>query len=88
MKLIWKFPLSLTDSVIVKMPKNAKIISLQVQNEIPTIWAIVNDDQEFEERKFNIYPTGSWLDEELKQAYIETIQIRKLVFHVFEEEIA
>lgn len=67
------------------MPKGAKILSLQMNNKMPCIWAIVNPNAEKEVRKFNIYGTGHNITEDdLK--YIGTFQMHNdmLVFHLFE----
>jgi len=87
---IWKFPLKTTDYQEVSMPKGAQILSIQVQNEVPCIWAVVDDNADKEVRIFEIYGTGNgysdlkWFGKE--HSFIGTYQLYNgdLVFHCFE----
>lgn len=84
-KQIWKYQLLTIGINEIEMPKGAKILSLQMNNKIPCIWAIVNPNAEKEIRRFNIYGTGHNITEDdLK--YIGTFQMHNdmLVFHLFE----
>jgi hypothetical protein len=68
------------------MPLGAKIFCVQLQREIPQIWALVNTDQKMEIRTINLYGTGHELPPN-PGIYIGTIQMSEgsLVLHVFEE---
>lgn len=44
MKKIYKYQLLQVDDQYVKMHKNAEILSIDVQNGIPCIWAMIDDD--------------------------------------------
>ena len=89
-KSIWKFQLETTDYQKISMPKNAQILTVQIQNETPCIWAICNADAEKEDREFEILGTGHpyrddiWMGKE--HSYIGTYQLHSgsLVFHLFE----
>jgi hypothetical protein len=91
MKAIWKEPISLvalfTNETVLKLPKNAEILCVQVQQEVPHIWFINPDidSNETEERKFIIIGTGCCYNR-TSMEYIGTIQISdgNLVFHIFE----
>lgn len=85
-KTIWKFELETTDDIKLSMPKAAQILSLQTQNGVPCIWAMVNPANEKEERTFRIYGTGHPIDAEKEQRFVGTYQLLggQLVFHVFE----
>lgn len=91
MKTIWKFPIMLNISNIVKisMPKNSEIISLQMQNEEPCMWVIVDTHVGTEERTFEVYGTGHEIIDEkgFHRNFIGTFQVAggELVFHLFEK---
>jgi hypothetical protein len=93
---VWKFPL-LSESKILRnekqdaiqvmldMPEGAKILSLQVQNDMPCIWALVDPSAENVKRTFVIIGTGITLPKG-EFDFVGTFQLEKLglVFHVFE----
>ena len=70
------------------MPRGAKILTIQVQNEIPCIWALVNPENEKENRYFEIFRTGQYIpvDIGIERKYINTFQLNggRLEFHLFE----
>jgi hypothetical protein len=78
--VIYKYEI---DTIVV-MPKGAEILSVQMQHSKPHLWAIVNDNNELEERIFNIVGTG-WEMDFNNNKYIDTFQDGNLVWHVFEE---
>lgn len=95
MKQIWKYELTQTASNTFEMPKGAKILTVQMQNEIPCIWAIVNigtpslSGESFfkvERRTFKTVGTGRNFENADKAIYIGTIQALegRLVWHIFE----
>lgn len=65
------------------MPLGAKVLSIQVQNDVPTIWAFVDTAMPFEDRKFYVYGTGHVIPL-LANRHIATIQLIGLVWHIFE----
>lgn len=84
MRSIWKFPLMLDDVVTVEMPRDATVLCVQVQQDVPCLWAVVNPESPKEKRQFRICGTGHKLDGKVN--YIGTFQLHngELVFHVFE----
>ena len=84
-KTIWKFELSLTDVQTIKMPRDARILSVQTQFGTPFIWAIVDSEEVKEDRTFIIYGTGHPCSCK-KEDFIGTFQIDNgtFVFHLFE----
>jgi hypothetical protein len=90
MKTIWKYQLSGGGGVI-RMPKGAEILTVQLQGLTPCLWALVNPDAveaHKEERLFEIYGTGHTILEPAERVYIGTFQfhVEGLVFHVFERK--
>jgi hypothetical protein len=87
-KVIWKFELETTDNQEIEMPIGAEILTMQTQNEIPCIWALVDPKAEKETRTFEIFGTGHpiYYDMGVSRNYISTYQLHggTLVFHVFE----
>lgn len=86
MKTIHKYTLVVTDNQFVDMPKWAKILSVQVQNNIPCIWAEVNTDMPIEKRCFEIFGTGNPIHEDMgvSREYIGTFQMIHFVWHLYE----
>jgi hypothetical protein len=84
---IWKFPLEVTDEQSVSMPEGAEIIALQIQREVPCVWAIVDPQKKPEKRFFRTFGTGQPLFEVMSHyKYIGSYQISNgnFVGHVFE----
>ena len=83
---IWKFPLTVVDDqIIIEMPKGAQVLSIQMQRDIPTIWALVNPQAPKEQRKFRLAGTGHLIKEAGEFLYHGTFQMTgNLVFHLFE----
>lgn len=69
------------------MPVGAKILTVQVQNGIPCMWAMVDPDASTEEVTIRVHGTGHPICDSAKLEYIGTFQIYGggLVFHVFKE---
>lgn len=85
-KTIWKFPLELTFRQSIVMPVGAEILTVQIQNEIPCLWALVNPDEVVEFRHIEIFATGTrFYDIIVPRKYISTFQMGKgqLVYHAF-----
>lgn len=85
MKVIYKYPLKVTDEQQVTMPADAAILTVQVQNGQPFLWAMIdNTCGPMTERKISIIGTGNLF--RTAGRYIGTFQMHDglLVFHVFE----
>jgi hypothetical protein len=80
MKQIWKYPLNLTEKQFIYMPKDAEILSVQLQDNIITLWSMVNHDNadELEPRCFQIYGTGTEIvtDMGVQRKYLATVRFR------------
>lgn len=81
-KQIWKYKL---DGLIsqIQIPIEAKVLTVQTQNEQPHIWALVNPNNEMETRKFTVIGTGHPFDD-TNMKYIGTFQDGPFVWHLFE----
>lgn len=81
---IWKFPLAVTDHQVVMMPEGARILTVQMQQGTPFIWALVDEAARLENRTVRTVGTGHQIETEIGD-YIGTYQLNHvlLVFHVF-----
>lgn len=86
MTTIFKYELDITDFNDIAIPQEAEVISIQVQNDIPCIWALVNTDNPVETRRFITVGTGNEIPGCLPMVFVGTYQLPKLglVFHCFE----
>jgi len=82
---IWKFNLQTIDKQEVLMPVGAEILTVQIQNGEPCLWARVDTEQRVEMRRIAIHGTGHELPDTTGK-YIGTYQMANatLIFHVFE----
>lgn len=90
MNKIFKYTLETTDQQILKLPKGAKILSLQTQNNIPCIWAMIDTHaiETEEQHIINTYGTGHQLPLDMSnQVFLGTYQLMNgaLTFHVFKQ---
>jgi hypothetical protein len=86
-KTVWKFPLIVDDWQIVEMPANSQILCVQVQYEMPVLWALVHPGNPKEKRRILMAGTGHEREDLAGLVnYIGTFQLVRgqLVFHVFE----
>ena len=82
MKRIYKYELE--DGRGVEMPIGAKVLTIQTQNGLPYIWALVDIDAECDFRYFTIVGTGHDFPNADDFNYINTIQDGPFVWHIFE----
>jgi hypothetical protein len=86
-KQIWKYTIE-PNEIMLEMPKDAQILTVQNQNEEPCIWALVNPENEKESRHFELYGTGHDIhyDMGIERKYINTFQLMggAFVYHLFE----
>lgn len=88
MKTIYKYPIEITDEQTFPMPVGAKILTVQVQNGNPFIWAMVNPESPTEQVSIRIYGTGHPISGRSNLEYVGTFQSMyggHLVFHVFKD---
>lgn len=84
MRTIYKYPLLILDEQEVEMPMGAGLMTVQMQNGQPCLWALVDTRNTVEKRKVLIRGTGHPADNVGR--YISTFQMKggALVFHAFE----
>lgn len=81
---IYKYPLLILDEQEIEMPMGARIMTVQMQNGQPCLWAHVHPGNTLEKRKILIRGTGHPAND--VGCYISTFQMKggELVFHAFE----
>ena len=84
MQTIYKYPLLILDQQDVEMPMGAALMTVQMQNGQPCLWALVDTKNTREKRKVLIRGTGHPASD--LGRYISTFQMKgsELVFHAFE----
>ena len=85
--MVYKYPLYIQDEVVVMMPNGARVLSVQVQNGRPCLWAAVDTNElTLEERWFRIAGTGHPIHDDVVDRFIGTIQMCEgsIVYHIFE----
>jgi len=84
---IWKFPIKSIGNDALEMPLGASVLTVQVQNEIPVIWARVDPEQPKVRRRVWIAVTGGRIELPVIEDsdYIGTFQLHdgRFVGHVF-----
>jgi hypothetical protein len=83
MHRVYKYQLELQPLVTIKMPRGAELLYLNIQHEVPCIWARVKIDNPTEDRTFRICGTGH--DAEDTGPYVGSFYLQGglFVFHVF-----
>jgi hypothetical protein len=85
MKTIHKYSLEISDTVALDLPKGAKVLSVQNQNNIPCLWALVDPAKPKEKRHFRILGTGQPVGG-TAGTFLGTVLLNNghFVIHVFE----
>ena len=81
MKTIHKYELRSQDASM-KLPKGAEILTVQIQDGRPMIWALVDPENVLVDRFISIVGTGWQVEDNTK--YICTFMEGYFVWHVFE----
>jgi len=84
---IYKYALEVNESQVLMIPDEAEILSVQMQDGSPKLWALLDTAAAgLSERKILIFGTGNIIPEG-NFKFISTFQMRegRLVFHVFEK---
>jgi hypothetical protein len=87
MTAIWKFPIPFSDigSFEIVMPEGAQLLTVQLQNGKPMLWALVNEEAPRVRREFNI--AGTWQKFHIGPPYhyVATWQEVPFVFHLLDK---
>lgn len=82
---VFKYQIPVEASFSVEMPEEAQILCVQLQNDEPCIWAVVDPAKPIVRRLFYIRGTGHRIAEAAEAEYVGTFQYEggTLVFHLF-----
>jgi hypothetical protein len=81
MLTIYKYQFEIKDDIVIEMPEISDILSIQVQDGMPTMWARVDTNSKTFRRHFIVLGTGH--EVRLTLPYRGTIQLDGLVWHIF-----
>lgn len=89
MNKIFKYPVRIQDEFSIEMPCGSSILSVQIQNGAPQLWALVEVGAPLVRRKLAIRGTGhdaTFRDEQRTARYVDTFQMQggSLVWHLFD----
>lgn len=85
MKEIWKYTLPRSGLSDLRMPADAKVLSVGMQNDVITIWVLVDPFNERIDRHIVVKGTGHPIDETVENSnFIGTIFDGPFVWHVFD----
>jgi hypothetical protein len=87
-KVIYKYPLKEAGTgriQTVELPVGAKILCVQAQGDVPTVWAeVLTVETKTETRLFQMQGTGWSFSDYGHHEYIGTVQIDGYVWHFYE----
>jgi len=84
MRRIFKYPLDIVGIQLVSMPVGAELLTVQMQQGVPCLWALVEDSAPKEDRVIYFRGTGHEAPDFKKDEHIATFQERAFVWHVFD----
>ena len=84
MKTIHKYKLEVTDSQTIKLPHDAKFLTIDLQHSVPYMWAVVDPNLDTVEVEILTSGTGQEIDTN-DLTYLGTYQLLSgdLVYHIF-----
>ncbi len=86
MKTIWKFPLKLVDIQDIKLPIESQFLSCINQDDMATLYFIVNPELPKTRLEIFIYGTGNPAYPEDK-IFLGTVSIGHFVWHIFSGQV-
>lgn len=91
-RTVWKFELHHERNPEVQMPKDARLVHVDIHDEKLFVWAIVDPEAPLETRAFTVLGTGDMLgvgapdshSYSPESAYVGTVPYKAMVWHVFQ----
>lgn len=81
--VIWKYQVIIEHEVLINLPEEHRILSIQAQDGYMTVWAMVDPESPKVDKTLYVYGTGHPINSDGK-TFISTVQLNGLVWHVFE----
>ena len=85
MNIIYKYPIAIVQSQVVKLPADYKILHVDFQEHQLTLWAGVDTDTPLKDVTIKVLGTGFEIEEPDNLEHIGTVQQLSFTWHVFEE---
>lgn len=87
MKIIYKYPLKLSEGHVLLLPRGAKALRVDLQNQKYYLWALVDLNKELVNTNVLCLGTGCPAPTDIDQfAYVNSIQEMGFVWHFFIEQ--
>ena len=83
MRIIWKYQLDVRATQKIKMPDPAHMLTVQVQDNVPVLWAIVDSAAEKKTVTVTMHGTGTEPGPDPDEHYVGTVQLSGYVWHYF-----
>lgn len=85
MKKVWKFTIPNGAKFTVEMPTGARVLTAQVQDGVPVVWALIDTAMVPCTRTFLTVWSGENVNSyEREPVYISTFTVNTSVYHLFE----
>jgi len=87
---VYKYDVPIDDTFALALPEFARVLTVQVQDGQPRLWALVDPAAPPRDRRFRLAGTGHPIQEADDWRYIGTFQLNggALVLHLFESREA
>ncbi len=89
MRTIHKYPVPMQDEFTLSMPRRSPLLCVQAQDDQPFVWALVDTEFPYRERRFALRGTGHPAPEDTGSTweYVGTFQLDNgFVGHLFAED--
>lgn len=80
---IWKYVIEGVGAEF-GVPQNGKVLTIQMQRDVPTLWILVDPDAPKEKRRFVLVGTGLPIKDPEGMEYVGSVQEHIFVWHIFE----
>lgn len=82
--VVYKYPLAIEDRLTIRMPYGAQLLHVEVQDQTPCLWALVDPSRALECRNFRMAGTCHEITEKVEHVGSFLICGDAMVFHLFE----
>jgi hypothetical protein len=88
-QVVHKFPLYSFGHNEVPLPEGAQVLTVQMQDDVPTLWALCHPSSPVRYRKFTVVGTGQAFAQPVQPlTYVGTVQTTSgLAWHIFEGQL-
>lgn len=88
MKTIWRYPIDMAEEQSVRMPKGARVLSVQRHGKETFLYALLTAHSAYTTRTVRVRSTDDDCDGLAAEEYVGTVALddHRFVFHVFVEK--